>query len=346
MTLAHAAQMVGGRVEGDSSMSFDRLAPIHAAAPGDLALLADRRYVGHVQTCRADAFLVSEALESFVEGTGTRLVVKDALEALQALLSAMYPVKEEGRQGIHDGAYLAPDASVGEDVGIDAGAVVGSGAVLGDRVRVGANTVVGEGAWVGADSVLHPNVTIYAGVQLGERVIVHAGTRLGVDGFGYVHKDGAHAKIPQVGRCVIEDDVEIGANCTVDRGSIGETVIGAGSKIDNLVHVAHNVRIGSGSLLVAQVGIAGSTEVGPGAIFGGQAGVVGHLSIGAGARIGAQAGVIGDVREGETVSGYPARNHKDFLRAMASLMKVPDLVKRLRVLERGRESTDGSSSDP
>jgi UDP-3-O-[3-hydroxymyristoyl] glucosamine N-acyltransferase len=177
-----------------------------------------------------------------------------------------------------------------------------------------------------------PGATIYSGATLGARTIVHSGARIGCDGFGYVFGDGAHNKIPHVGRCIIGDDVEIGANTTIDRGSIDDTVVGNGTKIDNLVHIAHNVRIGEKCLLMAQVGVAGSVTIGDGAILAGQAGISGHLSIGAGARLAAQAGVFGDIPAGETWSGYPARPHRESLRASAALFKLAGMMRRLEKL--------------
>src|SRR6185503_17831795 len=177
---------------------------------------------------------------------------------------------------------------------------------IGDRVRVGAHSMVGAGCRIGADSLLHPQVTLYPGAVIGERVILHSGARIGSDGFGYASSAQGHAKIPQVGGCIVEDDVEIGANSCVDRGSIGDTVIGRGSKLDNLVHVAHNVRIGPHCVLTALVGIAGSTTVGTGVAFGGQSGAIGHLTIGDGARIAAKSAIFQDVAPGATVMGIPA----------------------------------------
>jgi UDP-3-O-[3-hydroxymyristoyl] glucosamine N-acyltransferase len=204
--------------------------------------------------------------------------------------------------------------------------------VIEDRVQIGAHAVVGADVTIGADSQLFPHVVVYPGTTLGERVLVHAGARLGCDGFGYVFADGAHAKIPHVGRCIIEHDVEIGANSTVDRGSIDDTVIGAGTKIDNLVHVAHNVRIGRLCLIMAQVGIAGSVRLGDGCVLAGQVGVSGHHTIGDGARLAAQAGVFGDIPGGETWSGYPARPHQQSLRATAALFKLSGMIKDLERL--------------
>ena len=342
LTLDEAARATGGRVVGDGEAVFKRIAPVREAGEDDLAFLANRRYAEDLAECRGRALLVAETIALVGPGPQDRLVVGDPYRALGELLRILHP--DAGgvvEPGIHRSAVVDPSASVDPSAQVGPGAVVGKAVSVGARASVGANCVVGEGAMVGPETVLFPNTTIYPGSVLGARVVVHAGARIGVDGFGYATVDGRHVKVPQVGACVIEDDVEIGANCTIDRGSIGRTVIGAGSKLDNLVHVAHNVEIGPGSLLVAQVGVAGSTRTGPGVAMGGQAGVIGHLEIGAGARIGAQAGVIGDVAPGEVVSGYPARDHKSYLRAMARLMHLPELAKRVARLERGeRRSSD------
>lgn len=333
LTLSEAADATGGRVLGDESTAFRRVAPVHDAGPEDLAMLADRRYASDLQDCYASALLISETHVGLEGGPADRLVVPDPREALVTLLALLHPAPEED-WGVHRSAVIHPEAVVHEQTAVGPNAVIGAGSTLERGVRIGANCVVGERVDIGEDTILFPSVTIYADAVLGRRVIVHAGSRIGVDGFGYALVDGAHTRIPQVGSCLIEDDVEIGANCTIDRGSIGNTRIGAGSKLDNLVHIGHNVEVGRGSLVVAQAGIAGSTRMGDGVAVGGQAGIVGHLKIGAGARIGAQAGVISDVAPGNTVSGYPARNHRTYLRAMARLMRLPEVVKRVERLER------------
>lgn len=333
LTLSAAAEATGGRVMGRGGTIFRRVSPTHDAGPDDLALLADRRYAADLPKCGAGALLVSEALCHLDEGPADRLVVADPHRALATLLPILHPAPED-EWGVHPSAVVHPAASVAEDVSVGANVVVGADTVLGSKVRIGANSVIGAGVEIGAETILFPNVTVYANSRLGKRVIVHAGTRIGVDGFGYVQTDEGHTKVPQVGGCLIEDDVEIGANCTIDRGSIGNTRIGAGSKLDNLVHLAHNVVIGRASLVVAQVGVAGSTRTGDGVVMGGQAGLVGHLKIGAGAKIGAQAGVIGNVKPGQVVSGYPARDHRTYLKAMARLMHLPDIAKRVARLER------------
>jgi UDP-3-O-[3-hydroxymyristoyl] glucosamine N-acyltransferase len=211
---------------------------------------------------------------------------------------------------------------------------VGSGAKLGDRVCVGANSVIGERCELGADTEIKELVCLYPDTVVGARCIIHSGAQVGVDGFGYVFQKDRHRKIPQVGRCVLEDEVEIGANTCIDRGSVGETRIGAGTKIDNLVHIAHNVSIGRGCIIVAQVGIAGSTTVGDGVAMAGQVGIIGHLNIGDGARVAAQSGVSHDIPAGETWFGYPARERSQVMRASAAFLKLPELIRRVGRIEK------------
>jgi UDP-3-O-[3-hydroxymyristoyl] glucosamine N-acyltransferase len=253
-----------------------------------------------------------------------------------ALLPRLYaPVPRV--PGVHPSAVIGRGARIGQEAAIGPFVHIGDGASIGDRVTLDAGVVVGAGARIGADSRLFPRVTLYPNTEIGERVSLHAGAVLGSDGFGYVYRDGRHEKIPHVGRCIVENDVEIGAGTTIDRGSIGDTVIGAGSKIDNLVHIAHNVRIGRLCLVAAQVGISGSATVEDGVVIGGQAGFQGHHTIGKGARIGGQSGVFGDVPPGETWSGYPARPHKESLRAQAAMFRLAGMVKRIERLLDGRE---------
>jgi UDP-3-O-[3-hydroxymyristoyl] glucosamine N-acyltransferase len=254
------------------------------------------------------------------------------------LLPLLYAAPQRAA-GIDPTARLGRGVRLGADGTVEAYAVVGDGAVLGDRSWIGAHASVGAGVEIGADSRILPHVTCYPGTRLGARVIVHAGARLGSDGFGYVYRDGAHVKIPHVGRCLIDDDVEIGANTTIDRGSVDDTRVGAGTKIDNLVHLGHNVHVGRLCLIMAQVGVSGSTHVEDGAILAGQAGIGGHLTIGRGARVAAQAGVFGDVPAGESWSGYPARPHRQSLRASAAMLRLPELLKPIERLLRERAAS-------
>ena len=331
LTAASIAALVDGKIIGRGDVEVDAIAPLDRAGPRDLSFLASERYAGQFAKTRAGVVLITPELAA-VEGptTRTRIIVKKPHEALLGVLPVLYrqPVVTAG---VHGTAVIGRGARVGIGVSIGPGVVLGIGCVVGDGVIIGANCVVGDGVEIGAQSQLRPNATLCAGTRLGERVILHSGVVLGSDGFGYVYRDNQHQRIPHVGRCVIENDVEIGANTTIDRGSISDTVIGAGTKIDNLVQIGHNVRVGRLCLIMAQVGVSGSVTVEDGAILAGQAGVGGHTTIGRGARIGGQAGVFGDVPAGETWSGYPARPHKESLRAQAALFK---LAKILRPIER------------
>lgn len=318
---------------GDTDPVVTGVSPLDRAGPTDLSLLAQARYLPYFRGTRAGAVLITPADAGEPGYDGARIVVPDVHRALAVVLPHLYPERQP-EPGIHPTAVIAESAVLGAGVSIGPYAVVGEGSQLGAGVRVGAHTVVGAGCELGDDVVLHPHVTLYDGVRIGARTIVHSGARLGVDGFGYVFTDGMHRKVPQVGSCVIGADVEIGANTTIDRGSIGPTEIGDNVKIDNLVHLAHNVRVGERSIIVAQVGVAGSSVLGAGVTLGGQVGVSGHVEIGPGATLAAQAGVFGDLPGGAIYSGYPARPHKESLRAQANLFRLPKLIKRIQALER------------
>ena len=332
LTVEEVAELVGGRAEGDRSLRVEGIAPLDQANASELGFLAQRRYLKYLPGSRARAVLVGEALAGEVQEIPARVVVEDPHAVLPRLLAHFHPPPTH-EPGIHPTAVIGTGVELGDGVTLGPYAVLEEGAALGDGVRIGPHAVVGAGCFVGEGSVLHPHVVLYPGTRLGARVTIHSGVCLGVDGFGYVPGDTGPQKVPQVGACVVEDDVEIGANCCVDRGSIGRTVIGRGTKLDNLVHLAHNVEIGAACLITGQVGMAGSARVGKGAMFGGQAGVAGHIEIGDGARIGAQAGVIGNIPPGETVSGFPARNHREYLRAMGLAFKLPDTLRKLDGLE-------------
>jgi UDP-3-O-[3-hydroxymyristoyl] glucosamine N-acyltransferase len=296
-----------------------------------LSILSSAKYTSMLASTKAGVVLVDPEFRDVPGGRSTRIIVKQPQEKLLTLLPRLYP-QAPPSAGIASTARIGKGATLGERVSIGEYVVIGAGAKIGVGVVIGAQSVVGEKATVGDGSRLWPGVTIYPGASLGRRVAIHSGARIGCDGFGYVFRDGAHTKIPHVGRCIIGDDVEIGANTTIDRGSIDDTVVGNGTKIDNLVHIAHNVRVGEKCLIMAQVGVAGSVTIGDGAILAGQAGISGHLSIGAGARLAAQAGVFGDIPAGETWSGYPARPHRESLRASAALLKLAGMIRQLEKL--------------
>jgi UDP-3-O-[3-hydroxymyristoyl] glucosamine N-acyltransferase len=339
LTADAVAAIVGGTVDGDGAARVTAIAPLDRAESHHVTFLANARYAPLLAGRSPGVLLVTAEL-SGQGGALARIVVARPHEAMLALLPMLYPAAAHV-PGVHPTAVLGRGVVLGDDVAIGPHVVLGRGATVGARTTLEAHVVVGDGVTVGEDCDLRPGVTLYAGTSLGARVRVHAGVRLGSDGFGYVYRNGVHDKIPHVGRCIIESDVEIGANTTIDRGSIDDTVIGAGTKIDNLVHVGHNVRIGRLCLLMAQVGIAGSAHIEDGCIVAGQVGIGGHVTIGAGARLGGQAGVFGDVPAGQTWSGYPARPHREALRAQAAMFKLPSM---LRALE--RLVSPGSDREP
>jgi UDP-3-O-[3-hydroxymyristoyl] glucosamine N-acyltransferase len=335
LTAEAIAAAVGGTLQGDPSAQVSGVAPLDRADTTHLTFLGNAKYASLAADRELGVVLVTAELAEQARARA-RVVVKNPHEAMLPLLPLLYPPASH-QPGIDPTVRLGRGASLGDDVSVGPGVLIGEGVRIGARTRLDAYVVVGAGVEIGADCHVYPGVTLYSGTRLHDRVIVHAGARLGSDGFGYVFRDGAHAKIPHVGRCIVESDVEIGANTTIDRGSIDDTVIGAGTKIDNLVHVAHNVRIGRLCLLMAQVGIAGSVRIEDGCILAGQAGISGHLTIGKGAKLAAQAGVFGSIPAGETWSGYPARPHKEALRAQAAMFKLPSLIRALeRLVERDR----------
>ena len=337
ITAEAIATLVSGELIGDGKTAVSGVAPLDRAGASELSILSSARYAPLLAGTKAGVVLIDPEFRDVAGEPRARIIVKQPLEKLLSLLPTLYPEKS-AVPGVAATARIGKGAAIGEKVSIGEYAVIGAGAKLGTGVTIGAHCVIGDNVSVGEGARLLPGVTIYAGATIGARTIVHSGARIGCDGFGYVFGDGVHHKIPHVGRCIIGDDVEIGANTTIDRGSIDDTVVGNGTKIDNLVHIAHNVRIGEKCLVMAQVGIAGSVTIGDGAILAGQAGISGHLSIGAGARLAAQAGVFGDIPAGESWSGYPARPHRESLRASAALFKLAGMMRQLEKLLEEPES--------
>jgi len=290
--------------------------------------------------------LVAPALESTPGGPETRIIVADPYAALLVVLPVLYP-QAVWEAGVHPTAVIGRGAVWQEPVAIGAHAVIGHGVQLGKNVRIGAGCVLGDGVAVGDDTQLYPRVTLYSGTALGKRVIVHAGAVLGSDGFGYIPGKGGeeHSKIPHVGRCLIGDDIEIGANTCIDRGSVDDTVIGSGTKIDNLVHIAHNVRVGARCLIMALAGIAGSCQVEDDVIIAGQVGIADHLTIGRGARLLVQSGYIADVPAEATMFGYPARPHREFLRAQATMYRLAKIVDELEELVKSKSETPTAATE-
>lgn len=313
LTAREIAKIVNGELRGDPESVVDGVAALDRAGPRHATFLASKRYAAQLDNCRAGVVIVARDLADDDTGTATRIIVDKPYEAVQAILPLLYDITPAE-------AWIAPTARLG------------IGVMLGSGVRIEDYVVIGDGVVIGNGTRLYPHVTVYSGAEIGARCVIHAGARIASDGFGYVFQNGRHEKIPHVGRCIIGDDVEIGANTTIDRGSVSDTVVGSGTRIDNLVQIGHNVRIGSLCLLMAQAGIAGSAHIGNGVIIAGQAGIGGHVTIGDGARIAGQAGVFGDVPAGESWSGYPARPHRESLRATGALFKLAGMLKRIEKL--------------
>jgi UDP-3-O-[3-hydroxymyristoyl] glucosamine N-acyltransferase len=328
--LSDIAQWIDAQIDGDPDIEIHRLAKIEEAGPGDLTFIANPRYEKYVSTTHASAVIVAAA---FPKTERTVLRCSDPYFAFMTLAQKWYGKTPAIAFGIH------PSAVIGADCVIDPTAAVGAHVVLADRCRVGANTqihpgvVLGEDVEIGENTLIYANVTVRERCRIGHRVIVHPGAVIGSDGFGFAFKDGRYHKIPQMGIVVIEDDVEIGANTTLDRATMGETIIHQGAKLDNLIQIAHNVEIGEHTAIAAQSGISGSTRVGKYVRIGGQVGAVGHIEIGDGAAAGAQAGITKSVPAKTFVSGYPAREHMTAKREEASLSKLPELLKRVKQLE-------------
>jgi UDP-3-O-[3-hydroxymyristoyl] glucosamine N-acyltransferase len=335
--LAELAKRVGGRVEGDGSLRIERVMPLEEAGRSDVSFFANRRYAAAFAATRAGAVIVGEG-EPASAGQ-TLLRAPDAYLAFAKVSTLFHPPRESVPE-VSPRASIAPGARVDPSAEVRDFAFVGAGASVGARTILFPGVVIGEGARVGDDCILYPNVVVREHCVVGNRCILQPGAVVGGDGFGFafdMEGDGSgprHYKVPQSGIAVLEDDVELGANACVDRATLGRTVVRRGAKIDDLVMIAHNVDFGPLSLAAAQVGISGSTRVGTGVILGGQVGLVGHLDIGDGARLGAQSGVMNDIPAGETHSGYPAGPHREWLREVGALHQLPQLIKRVRELEK------------
>ncbi|HYT58655.1 MAG TPA: UDP-3-O-(3-hydroxymyristoyl)glucosamine N-acyltransferase [Haliangiales bacterium] len=330
LTAAEIAKQIDGEVLGDRSVELSGFAPADKARAGDLTFAENQTYFNRAEQSAAAAIMVDG---EFTSTKKTLIRVPNARVAFAKVLPLFFP-EPTFAPGIHPSAVVAPSAQV------DPAAHIGPHCVIGEQVRIGARCVllggnhIGAHCVIGADTQLFPNAVLYPRTQVGQRVRIHAGAVIGSDGFGYVLDSGAHRKVPQIGHIIIHDDVEIGANTTIDRGALGPTSIGRGTKIDNLVQIAHNVALGEHCLVVAQAGIAGSTKLGNFVTLAGQVGLAGHLKIGNKVTVAAQSGVMHDIPDGEKWFGYPAQPDRQTKRQMLAIQQLPDLVRRVAELEK------------
>jgi UDP-3-O-[3-hydroxymyristoyl] glucosamine N-acyltransferase len=329
-TVSEIAKHLGGEVVGDGHAVLNSFAPAEHAKPGDLTFAENEVFFARAEQSAATAII---AEKQFSSATKILIKVPNARIAFAKSLALFFP-EPKFSAGIHPAAVVAASAH------IDPTAHVGPNCVIGERVKIGARSVLQAGNFIGDDSRLgedvnlFPNVTIYSRTEIGSRVRIHASSVIGSDGFGYVFDSGFHRKVPQIGNVIIGDDVEIGSNSSVDRGALGSTIIGKGTKIDNLVQVAHNVEIGEHSILCAQVGIAGSAKLGSYVVLAGQVGIAGHLKIGNRVTVGSKAGVMHNIPDGEQWLGAPAQPDRQAKRVLIALQRLPDLLKRIAEFER------------
>ena len=330
MKLRDLAERLGCRLEGDGEIDIVRVATIEDAGPGELTFLANPKYESALKTTRASAVLLKDDAPA---APCAMLRTRDPYLAFARAVGLFAPPWRPS-SGVHAMAAVAGDARIGRDVSIGAFVSVADDVAIGDNTVIFPNVTIGPGARIGSDCVIHSNVSIRERVIIGNRVVLQNGVVVGGDGYGFVRRgDGTHEKIPQVATVVLEDDVEIGANTTIDRPAVGETRIQAGTKLDNLVQIGHGVRVGRNVLMAAQVGIAGSTEIEDDVIFGGQVGVGGHLSIGRGAVAVGQSGVTNSLDPGAMVAGYPAIDSREWRKSSVIFRRLPELKKRIEELE-------------
>lgn len=336
--LQELAELVGGEVIGDAELRISGVSPFEEARPGEITLAAQKRYLDQLQSSPASAVIVSREVEKRPAGINLLLVERPKV-AFALILQKFHP-KKLPASGISPVASIAPDSEIHPSASVHAHVVVEPGAIIGERVTLFPGVYIGSECYVGADCVLYPNVVLYPRTRLGERVIIHAGTVIGADGFGYVHDGKRQLKIPQTGYVEIHDDVEIGANSCVDRGTFGATVVARNVKLDNHVHVGHNCRIGENTIVVGQVGFSGSVEVGRDCIFAGHAGVSDHVRIGDQVVVAMKSAVTKDIPSRQMVSGQPAIDLKKDQKIRAISRRLPEIYEMFKKLRRDNQRSD------
>ncbi|MGN6419929.1 MAG: UDP-3-O-(3-hydroxymyristoyl)glucosamine N-acyltransferase [Pseudobacter sp.] len=335
-TAAQIAMIINGKVEGDPNAAVGSFGKIEEAKQGQLAFLANPKYEDHLYTTEATVIIISQTQELRQPVKGTLIRVEDAYTAFATLLTKYQEVMTQQMVGRQEPVYVAPTAKLGENLFLGAFCYIGEGVVLGNNVKIFPNAYIGDKVTIGDNTIVHPGVKIYHDCVIGKNVTIHAGTVLGSDGFGFAPQaDGSFKKVPQIGNVIVEDFVEIGANATIDRATIGSTLVKSGAKLDNLIQIAHNVEVGNNTVIAAQAGVSGSTKLGNNVMIGGQAGIVGHISIADGARINAQSGVSKSIKTSNAaVTGSPAFDYTSALRSQAVSRNLPELEKRIKELEK------------
>jgi UDP-3-O-[3-hydroxymyristoyl] glucosamine N-acyltransferase len=329
------ALMIQGQVEGDASVTVHNFGKIEEATAGQISFLANPKYEAFLYTTAASIVIIGAQQQLKEKIKATLIRVPDAYAAFATLLTKYQELKAQQLEGIQTPSFIAPSAKIGTNHFIAAFAYINEGATLGDHVKIFPNVVIGENVKIGNHVTIHPGVVVYADCVIGNHVTIHSGSIIGSDGFGFAPKeDGSYQKVPQLGNVVIEDDVEIGANTTIDRATIGSTFIRKGVKLDNQIQIAHNVEIGSNSVIAAQTGVSGSTKIGKNVMAGGQVGISGHLAIADGIKIAGKTGVTKSfLTANMTLTGYPAAEQKQSLRSQVYVKNLPELEKRVQELE-------------
>ncbi len=330
LSLKEIVKITGGKIIGDENIKVKNIAPIDKAKEGDITFLVNKKYIPFAKTTKASAIFVQKE----IRGINAAQIVSENPYLAYAKLLTFFTKKEIKHIGISPQAFIESSAKISQNISIYPFVYVGKNVEIGENTIIYPHVYIGDNCKIGSNCIISANVSIYHDTIIGNNVIIHAGTVIGSDGFGYARDGEKHYKIPQIGNVIIEDDVEIGANCTIDRGAIEYTKICKGTKIDNLVQIAHNVEIGENSIIVAQVGISGSTKIGKNVILAGQVGVAGHIKIGNNVMVGAQSGIGKSLKDGEIVSGSPAIDHKKWLRWAVSYEKLPEIIKKVNELEK------------
>ena len=329
------AMMIQGKVEGDASVSVNQFGKIEEATAGQISFLANPKYEEFLYSTKASILIVNDSLVLKNKIDATLIRVSDAYAAFATLLTKYQELKTQNLTGIQTPSFISSSAKLGENHFVAAFAYISDNVSIGNNVKIFPGVVVSENVKIGNDVILHPGVIIYADCILGNNITIHSGTIIGSDGFGFAPKaDGSFQKVPQLGNVIIEDHVEIGSNTTIDRATIGSTIIRKGVKLDNLIQIAHNVEVGEHTVIAAQTGLSGSTRVGKGVMMGGQAGTAGHLSIADGVKVAARSGITKTIsKENSIITGYPATEHNSALRAQVQVKNLPNLEKRVKELE-------------